>query len=56
MKKKAITIAVANEKTFVKEHELLITENRGGNGAVREVCDCLLKAHSKYDDLMKSYL
>jgi 3-deoxy-D-manno-octulosonate 8-phosphate phosphatase (KDO 8-P phosphatase) len=56
MKKIALPIAVANAHPFVKEHALLITENRGGNGAVREVCDCLLKAHSKYDDLMKSYL
>ena len=46
----------ANAHPFVKKHALLITENRGGNGAVREVCDCLLKAHSKYDDLIKSYL
>ena len=56
MKKIALPIAVANAHPFVKEHALLFTENRGGNGAVREVCDCLLKAHSKYDDLMKSYL
>jgi len=56
MKKIALPIAVANAHPFVKEHALLITENRGGNGAVREVCDYLLKAHSKYDDLMKSYL
>ena len=56
MKKIALPIAVANAHLFVKEHALLITENRGGNGAVREVCDFLLKAHSKYDDLMKSHL
>ena len=56
MKKIALPIAVANAHPFVKEHALLITENRGGKGAVREVCDFLLKAHSKYDDLMKSHL
>ncbi len=56
MKKIALPIAVANAHPFVKEHALLITESGGGNGAVREVCDCLLKAHSKYDDLMKSHL
>ncbi len=56
MKKIALPIAVANAHPFVKEHALLITESGGGHGAVREVCDCLLKAHSKYDDLMKSHL
>ena len=56
MKKIALPIAVATAHPFVKEHALLITESGGGHGAVREVCDCLLKAHSKYDDLMKSHL
>jgi len=56
MKKIALPIAVANAHPFVKEHALIITENKGGNGAVREVCDFLLKSHSHYDDLMKSYL
>ena len=56
MKKIALPIAVANAHPFVKENALLITENKGGDGAIREVCDCLLKAHSQYDDLMKSYL
>ena len=56
MKKIALPIAVANAHPFVKEHALIITENKGGNGAVREVCDFLLKSHSHYDNLMKSYL
>ena len=56
MKKIALPIAVANAHPFVKKHALFITENSGGNGAVREVCDCLLMAHNKYDDLMKSHL
>ncbi len=39
-----------------KEHALLVTENIGGNGAVREVCDSLLRAQNKYDELMLSFL
>ncbi|MDP7281892.1 MAG: HAD hydrolase family protein, partial [Candidatus Poribacteria bacterium] len=35
MKKIALPIAVANAHPFVKEHSLLVTENIGGNGAVR---------------------
>ena len=56
MKKIALPIAVANAHPFVKKHALFITENSGGSGAVREVCDYLLMAHNKYDDLMKSHL
>ncbi len=56
MKKIALPIAVANAHPLVKEHSLLVTENIGGNGAVREVCDYLLKAHNYYDELMQSFL
>ncbi len=52
----ALPIAVANAHPFVKEHALLVTENIGGNGAVREVCDSLLRAQNKYDELMLSFL
>jgi 3-deoxy-D-manno-octulosonate 8-phosphate phosphatase (KDO 8-P phosphatase) len=34
----------------------MVTEKAGGSGAVREVCDFLLKAQNKYDSLMKSFL
>ena len=56
MSKVVLPIAVANAHTFVKEHAVLTTKNTGGNGAVREVCDYLLTAQNKYDDLMTSYL
>ena len=56
MSKVALPIAVANAHPFVKEHAVLTTQNTGGNGAVREVCDYLLVALGKYDDLMDSYL
>jgi 3-deoxy-D-manno-octulosonate 8-phosphate phosphatase (KDO 8-P phosphatase) len=56
MSKVALPIAVANAHPFVKEHAVLTTQNRGGNGAVREVCDLLLTAQNKYDDLMAAYI
>jgi 3-deoxy-D-manno-octulosonate 8-phosphate phosphatase (KDO 8-P phosphatase) len=56
MSKIALPIAVANAHSFVKENSLLVTEKNGGEGAVREVCDMLLKAQHKYEDLMQSYL
>ena len=56
MSKVTLPIAVANAHPFVKEHAVLVTQNSGGNGAVREVCDFLLTAQNKYDDLMAAYL
>ena len=51
MSKVALPIAVANAHSFVKENALMVTEKAGGSGAVREVCDFLLKAQDKYDEL-----
>ena len=56
MSKVALPIAVANAHSFVKENALMVTNNAGGSGAVREVCDFLLKSQDKYDDLMQSFL
>jgi len=32
-----------------------VTRNAGGRGAVREVCEILLKAQGKWDGLMERY-
>ena len=40
----------------MKEHSILVSKKCGGSGAVREVCDFLLKSQGKYDALMESYL
>ena len=56
MSKVALPIAVANAHSFVKENALMVTNNAGGSGAVREVCDFLIKSQDKYDDLMQSFL
>jgi len=52
----ALPIAIANAHSLVKENSLLVTEKNGGEGAVREVCDLLLKAQDKYENLMQYYL
>lgn len=33
-----------------------ITSNKGGNGAVREVCDIILEAQNKLEDIISYYL
>ncbi len=49
-------VIVANAPDYVKEHANYVTEKVGGHGAVREVCDLILKAHNKFEDLLNSYL
>ncbi len=50
------SIAVSDAHPFVREHADWVTKSRGGRGAVREVCELLLKAHGRLDDLYREYL
>ena len=48
--------AVANAADDVKQYAAYVTKKPGGNGAVREVIEYLLKSSGKWDELMKRYL
>lgn len=43
-KRVGLSVAVDDAMAEIKDYALMVTENRGGRGAVREVCDFLLKA------------
>lgn len=47
-------IAVANAVSEVKESAHYVTVRSGGNGAVREVVDLLLKSTGKWDEVIRS--
>lgn len=51
-----LPIAVADARVEVKNYAVWITENSGGLGAVREVCELIMRAQNKYDDRIKRYL
>lgn len=48
LKRVGFAIAVPNALDEVKEHAHHITQKSGGRGAVREICDFLLKAQGKW--------
>jgi 3-deoxy-D-manno-octulosonate 8-phosphate phosphatase (KDO 8-P phosphatase) len=48
-------IAVANAREEVKRSAHLVTVAEGGKGAVREVCELLLKAQGHWEGLLKKY-
>ena len=52
----AIGIAVSNALIDVKESACFVTQKEGGRGAVREVCDILLKAQEKQKMALEHYL
>lgn len=48
--------AVANAAPEVKQYARLVTNQAGGNGAVREVIEYILKAQDKWESIIDSYL
>ncbi len=48
-------IAVANANTALMEYADYITQNPGGYGAVREVCDLILEVQGKLPDIITQF-
>jgi 3-deoxy-D-manno-octulosonate 8-phosphate phosphatase (KDO 8-P phosphatase) len=55
MNRVGLSIAPANARPEVKRRVQHVTESAGGQGAVREVCELLLKAQGHWDDLLRKY-
>lgn len=56
MRQAAIGIAVADAHPLVLEHADWHTQAPGGRGAVREVCEALLAARNRLEDILRAYL
>ncbi len=48
-------VAVANAVAEVKSAAHFITEKSGGEGALREIVECILKAQNKWAEIIKQY-
>jgi 3-deoxy-D-manno-octulosonate 8-phosphate phosphatase (KDO 8-P phosphatase) len=55
MTRAAFGCAPSNAHIEVKNVAHYVTQNAGGHGAVREICDLLLVARGSYADLLKGY-
>ena len=51
-----VKFAPANAVAEIKALADFVTEKKGGEGAVREVCDVILKAQDKWNDAVTRYL
>jgi len=56
MRRVALAVAVGDAVPETKEAAHYVTELKGGHGAVREVCDLILKAQGKWDEVMERFL
>jgi 3-deoxy-D-manno-octulosonate 8-phosphate phosphatase (KDO 8-P phosphatase) len=49
------SIAVADAHETVRECAEMVTSAKGGAGAVREVCEAILKARGLWETILKRY-
>jgi 3-deoxy-D-manno-octulosonate 8-phosphate phosphatase (KDO 8-P phosphatase) len=56
MRRCALAVAVADATPDTRAAAHYVTRLPGGSGAVREVCELILKAQGKWEGLMKRYL
>lgn len=50
-----LSIAVQNAVPEIKAKAHWTTENKGGKGAIREMCELLLRAQNHWSNLLKRY-
>ncbi|MDH5768218.1 MAG: HAD hydrolase family protein, partial [Nitrospirota bacterium] len=55
LKRAGFSVVVADADDEVKAAAMLTTKKRGGKGAVREICDFLLKAKGLWKDIIDEY-
>lgn len=56
MLRSGFAVAVADAVPETKEAAHVVTQLPGGFGAVREVCELILRAQGRWDELMQRYL
>lgn len=55
LRRVGLPVAVADASEEAKAAALYVTRNPGGRGAVREVCELILKAQGKWRQLVESF-
>ncbi len=56
MKKVGLSIAVADAHKTVLKNADMVTSTKGGNGAVREACEAILKAQGFWENILERFL
>lgn len=55
LRRVGLSIAVADAHETVIEHADMITSAKGGAGAVREICEAILKAQGLWDKILENF-
>lgn len=51
-----LAITVANAPKIMHKYAYWVTTNKGGKGAVREICDLIMEAQGTFSSVMDTYL
>ena len=55
MKRAGLVVAVSDASSEPREVAHYVTNARGGNGAIREVAELILKAQNKWEGIVRDY-
>ena len=55
MRRVGLAVAVADAAAETKQAAHYVTKLKGGRGAVREVCELILKSQGRWDELMRDF-
>ncbi len=56
LRRVGLSVSVPNAPKVMHEHVAWVTQAAGGQGAVRELCEFIMKAKGTYDAMIASYL
>ncbi|MCP3874516.1 MAG: HAD-IIIA family hydrolase [Desulfobacteraceae bacterium] len=56
IKRVGVSFCVSDASLDVQIHSDIITNQKGGQGAVREICETILKAKGLWDSILEKYL
>jgi 3-deoxy-D-manno-octulosonate 8-phosphate phosphatase (KDO 8-P phosphatase) len=56
MQRVGVAVAVQNARPEAKQAAHYVTQASGGNGAIREVVELILRAQGKWDSILKRYM
>lgn len=56
MKKVGVSICVSDAPDELKKHSHIVTTREGGRGAVREICESILKAKGLWENILNQYI
>lgn len=55
MQRVGLPVAVADAHPLIKKTAMMTTQSKGGKGAVREVCECLLQSRNLWEKVLKRF-